>query len=221
MERQCGAKTKAGTPCRRAPMLNGRCHKHGGPTPRGPASPQFKHGRYSRYLPSRLGERYAEALADPDLLALWQDVALVDARLSDLLARVDSGESGQRWQAAQKALAAYMKALGGYDPLARDAALAELAETISTATTDHAAWSEIARLLDQRARLVEGERRRLEAAEQKMTVSEAMALLAAVTETVRLHVEDQTTLGRIAADLGKLLARPAQPGPRLLGAGHD
>jgi hypothetical protein len=39
--KQCGAKTRAGTPCKRPAMPNGRCRLHGGLTP-------IKHGRYSK-----------------------------------------------------------------------------------------------------------------------------------------------------------------------------
>ncbi len=39
----CGAKTRHGTPCKRAPMLPSlRCSKHGGKTP-------IKHGQRSKY----------------------------------------------------------------------------------------------------------------------------------------------------------------------------
>ncbi len=37
---QCGARTKAGTPCRRKALANGRCIKHGGGTP--PRTPEQK-----------------------------------------------------------------------------------------------------------------------------------------------------------------------------------
>lgn len=52
---RCGAKTRAGTPCRAAAMPNGRCRMHGGPST-GPRTPEglersrkarWKHGRYS------------------------------------------------------------------------------------------------------------------------------------------------------------------------------
>ena len=47
--RVCGAKTRAGTPCQRAPMPNGRCSKHGGKShPSGPLHPRYRHGYYSR-----------------------------------------------------------------------------------------------------------------------------------------------------------------------------
>jgi hypothetical protein len=53
---RCGAKTRAGTPCRSAAMPNGRCRMHGGPstgpkTEAGKAAiraSRTKHGRYSQ-----------------------------------------------------------------------------------------------------------------------------------------------------------------------------
>jgi hypothetical protein len=45
----CGAKTRAETPCKRSPMHNGRCCNHGGKSLAGAAHPNYKHGRYSKY----------------------------------------------------------------------------------------------------------------------------------------------------------------------------
>src|SRR2546429_446360 len=102
----CGAKSKrAGRPCQAPAMPNGRCHKHGGATPSGLASPQFRDGRYSKYLPTGLLERYATAVQDPDLLALRSDISLVDARLSQLVERLKSHESSAIWKALAEALA--------------------------------------------------------------------------------------------------------------------
>src|SRR5918999_1579701 len=101
----CGAKTKHdGTPCERSPIRGRtRCRLHGGKTPVVPACKQYRSGRYSTYLPERLRERYEQAEGDAKLLSLKSEVALTDARLIDLLARVDTGESGQLWATLKKA----------------------------------------------------------------------------------------------------------------------
>ena len=46
----CGAKTRAGTPCKKYAMTNGstKCRKHGGASLRGPENPQYVHGRRSK-----------------------------------------------------------------------------------------------------------------------------------------------------------------------------
>lgn len=61
---------------------------HGGKSLRGVDSPRFKTGRYSKCLPDRLVVRYEEALNDAELTRLDDEIALVDARLQDLLDRL-------------------------------------------------------------------------------------------------------------------------------------
>lgn len=48
----CGAKTRAGTPCQRRPMANGRCSLHGGKSTGAPIGNQNarKHGLYAKYM---------------------------------------------------------------------------------------------------------------------------------------------------------------------------
>lgn len=77
-DRQCGAKTRAGTPCRKWGIKpSGRCRNHGGKSRGGDASPALKHGWYSTYFPytilrqriayqERLNRRIAERLANDD-----------------------------------------------------------------------------------------------------------------------------------------------------------
>jgi len=89
--RQCEATSKrSGERCRKHAM-RGRnvCMSHGGKTPRGAASPHFKTGRYSRSLPGRLVATYEEALSDPRLLSLREDIALTDAMLMETLSQLD------------------------------------------------------------------------------------------------------------------------------------
>ena len=73
-------------PCRAKVML-GRttCYHHGGKSLVGPAVNTYRSGRHSRYLPVRMAAKYQEAEHDPELLSLRDEIALVDARLADLL----------------------------------------------------------------------------------------------------------------------------------------
>ena len=91
----CGAKTRAGHPCRQRPMRNGRCRMHGGATPRGMASPHFKHGRYSKDLPVRLAAVYEQVRGDDDLLAVRDEAALLQARIGELLMSLDADDAAE------------------------------------------------------------------------------------------------------------------------------
>jgi hypothetical protein len=55
----------------------------------GVASPSFRNGRHSKQLPGRLLERYTQALQDRTLLELRDEIAVLDARLSELLSQLD------------------------------------------------------------------------------------------------------------------------------------
>ncbi len=82
LERQRGAKTRAGTPCQNWGMRNGRCRMHGGKSYGGMASPRFKHGWHSNdpiyrcirlaiearhRQVRRLRKRHTDLGLDPDL----------------------------------------------------------------------------------------------------------------------------------------------------------
>src|SRR5512137_3225662 len=73
------------------------CHWHGGRSPRGLAHPSTRTGRFSKDLPTRMLANYQAALADPEMLALSEELAVVTAREADLIARVDTGEAGAVW----------------------------------------------------------------------------------------------------------------------------
>lgn len=179
---QCTAKSKqSGDRCKRhASPGHNVCHIHGGKTPSGMALPQTKHGRYSKHLPTRLGERYEAALSDPDLLALRDEIALTDAEVARILDSLDEEppedlEERKHWQ-----------------------------------KTIEANRDRTQSLIEQRRKLVETERKRLVDLQQMMTAEQAMTLLAAVESVVRKHVHDRNVLAAIGADIARLVAHQSR-----------
>ena len=67
-------------------------------------------------------------------------------------------------------------------------------------------WDDLCRLLDQRRKLVESERRRMVEMHQMLTTEEAMTLLAAVVDSLRRHIVDRKVLAAVSADLTRLVA---------------
>jgi hypothetical protein len=187
-------------------MENGRCRMHGGATPTGIASANYKHGRYSKVMPTRLQERYAEATSDPALLELREDVALIDARLSDLLGRVDSGESGALWRELQANRLAYYAARRAENNQEMISTITTILDLIGRGHSDYAAWREIGGYLEQRRRLVESERKRQIEMQQTITAEKAMLLIGAIGQIIKTHVADRATLTKISADISALVA---------------
>lgn len=209
MRRLCGAKTRSGETCKRPGTgAGGRCSNHGGLSPSGIASPHTIHGRYSRDLPTRLMGRYQEAQADPELTSLRSELALVDARLSDVLSRVDTKEAGVHWALAAKAVQEYRA--NAHDPVKRDAAFEVIAGATGEGLNDWAAWSEVLALVEKRRRLCETESKRLAAMGQILTVERAMLLLSAVAASIKQHVKDPVALQAISQDMAKLVRLPGE-----------
>ncbi len=202
---QCTAKNRAGNQCQRhATASSTKCNLHGGKSLAGIASPLFKHGRYSKYLPERLAGRYREALADPKLLELRDEVALMGTRLGELVARVDAGESAARWKALQTAHSDITAAIRTSDKALLRAGLSALDTAVEAGLDDYATWKEIAELTEQRRKLVESEQKRLVTSQQMITSEQAMILLAVLTDIVRKHVSDKIALAAISTELKQL-----------------
>lgn len=204
---RCGAKTRSGEPCKQRAMPNGRCRMHGGKIPQGFALPQTKTGRYSKHLPTRMLATFDAAQADPDLLALHAEIALVDARIADVLGRVDTGESGRIWQDLKATFKELQEANRVRDTATAGARLNDIGSLITRGHLDYAAWSDVRTLIEQRRKLVESERKRLTDMQQMMTSEQAMLLIARLYDSVTQHVSDRTILAAIAADLGGLTAQ--------------
>ncbi len=90
----CTATSKqTGERCKNRPTP-GRtvCQHHGGKTPRGLDSPAFKHGRYSRAFQGLGGERFAEIMADPELLSTRAEIVALTVRLERLIERAEEAK---------------------------------------------------------------------------------------------------------------------------------
>lgn len=205
-------------------MANGKCAVHGGKTPVGLASPNLVTGRYSKYLPTRLLARYQESVADPELLALKDDIALLDTRLGEVLERLQSGEDANAWLL----LGGAVKDLTRFTREAEDAdepgeALEQIGKLtdyignlVARALSEESAWLHARSLIKERADLVANERKRLVELQQYVTSERALLFVQAVMASVKQHVTEPTALRAIAADLARL--SDVRDGSQLAGA---
>jgi hypothetical protein len=217
MVQRCKAKAKHSQQQCRQPVIPGRevCHYHGGKTPIGPGLPQFKTGHRSKFLPSRMAADYYAAEHDPKLMELRSDIATVDARIIDLLKRVDTGEAGSIWAEAQAAWMRLRRAQVRGHIETYQLACEEMGRLVDTGGQDTAAWLEIGKQIELRRRLVESEQRRLTLAHEVLTADRAMVLLAEVIRILQRHVTDRRILGAIAAEMqGSLLMGTIEVEPK-------
>jgi hypothetical protein len=203
---QCQAKSKQRHAQCRQQAVRGMevCHYHGGKTPRGPALPQFKSGRYSRFVPSRLLAHYRDAENDPELTSVRSELALVDARLADLLSRVDTGESGARWWALLKAHRAFRHAKASGDITKMQEALAALETHLAAGGQDYESWHDVCELIEQRRKLADSETRRLVTLQQMISAEQAMLMMGVIVDTIARHITDRQVVSNIVTDLQHL-----------------
>lgn len=186
-------------------MNNGRCRLHGGKSLAGVASATFKTGRYSKYMPERLLERYEQSVDDPELLNMRHELSLLDARLTDLLERVDTEEARALWEEARKSHDEMKRMLLNEDYGGLMVALEKLDRSVGTGLADYDAWNEIEKLIEQRRKLVEAEQKRLVAMQQMVSSEQVMVLIAALVDTVKRHVPDRSILNAISTDINKII----------------
>ena len=196
---QCKAKAlSTQEQCRRRAVTGKRvCQVHGGVSPSGMASASFKHGKYSKVLPRRMSEAYEASQRDETLLALTHEINLVDARLADLLGRVDSGESGTVWRQLVIANAELNRARASQDQDRVVAAIREVQGLISRGSHDSAAWVEVERIIQQRRRLVESERKRAVELGTIMTSAQAMLAFHRLFVVIRANITDRDVLQKL------------------------
>jgi hypothetical protein len=144
---------------------------------------------------------YREAGIDPELMSLRQDVALIDARIIDVLKRVDTGEAGVIWQAAQAAMGRFGRARANKDVDGMTDALADVQRLVTQGAADYAAWREVGQLIEKRRHLVVAEQRRLTLASEMLGREQVLALMGQVVDIIRRRVPDREVLHLIARDM--------------------
>jgi hypothetical protein len=179
-------------------MRNGRCRLHGGKSLAGIASPRFKHGRRSKYqkhLPTEFRDHRAEARADPQLLSLKEEIALLTAQIIDLLRSLSAAKAPPRWRVV-KTLDALVEVVGTRDPAKIEAALVAHARMVHTgaAEAQEEVWREIRKVIQAKARVCEVEWKRMVLLREFLTKEEALTFVAAFLEAAREVVNDPATL---------------------------
>ncbi len=217
---QCTAKSKrTGQRCRGDAMVGKNvCYFHGGKSLSGPANPAYRTGRYSDILPVKLASRYESARKDNELLALKDEMALLDARLGELLARVDTGESGNLWGRLRGLYMLLDKARADRDAAAMASLLQDLGALVKQGAQDEETWSQVVPLIEQRRRLAETENKRLSQMSLLLSVNEAMTLLSVVSDIVRraaeAHIADVVVQRAFLAAIADGLRRLTNVEPR-------
>ena len=188
------------------------CHKHGGASLGGIGSASWKTGRYSKYLPTGLHDRYEAEVNDPELLALNDEIALARSRLSSLLEKIGSmPDSGSTWRDLRKTLKQFEKAqrlASNLDGIERERKMREVAQifedlrsAINRGAAEWAAWGEVISLTDQVRKLTDSEQKRRVAGEYILQMHDVMALFDYIVKLISDVVSDPREKSRLSEGL--------------------
>lgn len=156
----CGAKTRQGGTCRKPPLKGRRrCRMHGGKTPCGSASPHFKTGRYSRYLPTDLRQRYAEHCRDRHGNNLQDEIGLLTSHIGELLRQAYQKGSANSFPRLKKLMVEINVAMKRDKLDKMHVLLIKMSEAIDGGMECSALWDKITERIESRRRLVDTQRK--------------------------------------------------------------
>lgn len=144
----------------------------------------IEHGRYSKHMKNwGLREKQEEALNDPDLMVMRHEMALIVARISQILDNwtdnpPDMDELGDVVTSVGQALQA------GEMDVAQQEYL-RLVEVFSAGKGQWAVWREIRQLIEQQRKLQIAEMNRLEKLQQFITANQLMTFTHTVLDIIK------------------------------------
>lgn len=173
------------------------CRFHGGSTKAGIASGTFKTGKYSKYLPTRMAERYQESLNDRKLLDLKEEIRVINTRIADLMGRVDMGEAGAIWRLARSSFNDLRNAIIEEDKNKIRISLGSLDTLLGRGVADYQAWDEINDQFELLRKMIDGQQKLELRKMLYVSVDEALGMQKSLIEAVIKHVNDADTLNKI------------------------
>lgn len=181
-----------------------KCRKHGGATPRGIASKNLKHGRYSKALPQRWIARYRAAISDTDLLSLTSEIAVMDAMIDERLRLVDDETSAQIWRRLEAKATEFSQARDATDADKMKTSMEDLLDLVYAGAQQRQNERDLVVMLDSRRKLVESQRKALIESEQTMTYDQVMTLFTAVIAAIRENVKSPIELATLQKEFTRI-----------------
>jgi hypothetical protein len=159
-------------------------------------------------LPSRVSARYEAALADPTLLSLRDDIALLQAMVADIMAKTQDGEAQVDVDRVLRAVEQIAADSISLDHAGIVTELGKLRQLIVRCRSERAAMRAARELIREKAKLIAQESRLLADREAYVSVEQFLLTMRAIGAAVRQLVDDPEILRRIDGEVRRLVDRP-------------
>lgn len=181
---RCRGITRAGTRCRQQALSGSHYCSYHAPAIETVAEVNEDKGRYSGYA-GGLESNYQAALQDRYLLHLRDEIAILDARVKDLLRQTQDGVNAAAWKKFTNQYRILKNALKNNDFKALNAILETMDEGMEEGRRENDLWTDIQSAMEQRRRLVETEQKYLTQTNQMIPIESAITLLSAIITSMR------------------------------------
>lgn len=193
--------------CVKSPLTGKtRCRNHGGATPSGPESANWRTGEYSKEMPTGLLASYDAALKNPALLSLRSHIAILDVRATQLLEQV--GEHGSL--ATMKAIRTKLdqfKASGTKGKNAVGAArvaLQELDDLVNAGIAAAETWEELHTTFELQRKLAETETKQMKDMHDMIATGVVIGMFTKFILMVKERVNDPKLLADLSNEWRRL-----------------
>jgi len=206
-EKCSGVSRHTKQPCGNPAMPNGKCRLHGGKTPKGIASANFKDGKHSKYayLPETLNYR-AESLLTDTLKNLDESIQIQKSLETTYLEKLGTNESTAAWTKLSKAVhnydeAEYSAKNDSEKHLLQAQAFGMIRFIVKEGLSESFLHSDIARIHESQRKLTETLSKCRKEQQEIYTVEELNQILGIFLEIVRRNITDISILSNIQTEI--------------------
>lgn len=159
-------------------------------------------------------DRWESALADPELISLYAEIALTDGRIGDLFRKLRENETEEAAKLARALLAMAQTALNDDKPEDAKGHVDRCVQALESLMGEQGTWLEIYELLDLRRRLMNTELKRVQMLEGTLTQAQAHALFMTILLGIEREIPDGPIAdGRVVKNnLARFIANQAYKG---------
>lgn len=219
--KQCTAISKRSRERCKGPAVvgsaNQKCRMHGGTAETGIAASNFKHGRHSRALPPNIDTLYQQARNNPDLIEMSDHIALLEARIQQVLIELKDEGTVPSWSAMRAMFETLETALLSGDVDKVVPALDAMHKLLDDGKRWDTTWASVLETMEQLRKLTDTEVKRKKELNQMVPVERVVALMAAVAEAVKRHVKSPEEIQAVYREFAQLHGTntiPAAPGSK-------
>lgn len=147
--------------------------------------------KYAKVLPEGIWEKFMKLREDEEILGLRDEIGLLDLRAQDLIGKLDFDPSGPRVFRELRNRIKRLQRAGTSNPTYLRSMLDDMEDLIKGGEAEWAKWDEIYKVVEQRRKMVDTERKHEMQSQYVYTVEQMAALMGYMQSRLDHYFGDQ------------------------------